>query len=222
MSDHEPQYDNALELENKPIGSSANFTFHTDPKRLTFTLARYKFVAKMFSGFEKVLEVGCGDAWASRIVKQEVKRLVASDMDEKWIEDATIHRHPDWPISFVVHNMLRTPFDGGFDGIFSLDVIEHVALEHERTFVGNMVDSLCGEEGVLIVGTPSIHSQPYASPVSKAGHINCKDAPGWKELFKEYFYNVFIFSMNDEVVHTGFEKMANYYLIMCCGVRDRW
>ena len=30
------------------------------------------------------------------------------------------------------------------------------------------------DNGTLIVGIPSIESQPYASPVSKAQHINCK------------------------------------------------
>jgi len=25
--------------------------------------------------------------------------------------------------------------------------------------------------------------------------------------------------MNDEIVHTGFEKMAHYLLVLCCGVK---
>ena len=31
-----------------------------------------------------------------------------------------------------------------------------------------------------------------------------------------YLFYVFIFSMNDEVVHTGFTKMAHYLLGLCC------
>jgi hypothetical protein len=27
---------------------------------------------------------------------------------------------------------------------------------------------------------------------------------------EEYFHSVFMFSMNDEVVHTGYHKMAHY------------
>jgi len=34
-----------------------------------------------------------------------------------------------------------------------------------------------------------------------------------------YFANVFIFSMNDEVVHTGFGKMSHYNIALCCGPR---
>jgi hypothetical protein len=34
-----------------------------------------------------------------------------------------------------------------------------------------------------------------------------------------YFQNVFVFSMNDEVVHTGFSPMAHYLFAMGVGVR---
>ena len=33
-----------------------------------------------------------------------------------------------------------------------------------------------------------------------------------KRLMVRYFHDVFIFSMNDEVVHTGYHKMAHYLL----------
>jgi len=35
-------------------------------------------------------------------------------------------------------------------------------------------------------------------------------------MLKNYFNNVFLFSMNDEVVHTGFNKMAHYLIAICC------
>jgi 2-polyprenyl-3-methyl-5-hydroxy-6-metoxy-1,4-benzoquinol methylase len=105
--------------------------------------------------------------------------------------------------------------EGGFDGAYSLDVLEHIPAEKEDRFVGNIAASL-GDHGVLVLGSPSIQSQAYASPPSKAGHVNCKDAKGLKELAERYFHNVFLFSMNDEVVHTGFYAMAHYLIALCC------
>ena len=61
-----------------------------------------------------------------------------------------------------------------------------------------------------------IQSQAYASPPSRAGHVNCKDGKGLKETVQRFFHNVFIFSMNDEVVHTGFHAMANYLIALGC------
>ena len=66
---------------------------------------------------------------------------------------------------------------------------------------------------------PSIESQRYASPQSKEGHINCKSGKELKLLMDKYFYDFFLFSMNDEVVHTGYEKMAHYLFVLCCGVK---
>jgi hypothetical protein len=81
-----------------------------------------------------------------------------------------------------------------------------------------MVESLT-PAGVLILGSPSIHSQAYASPPSKAGHVNCKDAKGFKALLTRFFHNVFLFSMNDEVVHTGYYPMAHYLIGIGCTLR---
>jgi hypothetical protein len=72
------------------------------------------------------------------------------------------------------------------------------------------------ERGVAIIGMPSLESQPYASEQSRLGHVNCKSAPDLKALMEDFFHNVFMFSMNDEVVHTGFHKMAHYIFALCC------
>jgi hypothetical protein len=85
--------------------------------------------------------------------------------------------------------------------------------------LSNIANSL-NREGVLIIGIPSIQSQAYASAPSREGHVNCKDYPGLKQAMQEFFHNVFIFSMNDEVVHTGLASMASYLFALCCGRRD--
>jgi hypothetical protein len=66
---------------------------------------------------------------------------------------------------------------------------------------------------------PSLESQAFASPPSKLGHVNCKTAPDFEAVMKRYFHNVFMFSMNDEMVHTGYHKMAHYLIALCCQKR---
>jgi hypothetical protein len=61
----------------------------------------------------------------------------------------------------------------------------------------------------------------YASPQSKVGRIDCKSAPDLQKLMAEFFHNVFIFSMNEEMVHTGFHKMANYIFATGAGKTGR-
>jgi hypothetical protein len=66
---------------------------------------------------------------------------------------------------------------------------------------------------------PSLASQIHASERSKQGHINCKSGINLDNICKTYFENVFIFGMNDEVIHTGFLEMCHYYFALCVGVK---
>jgi 2-polyprenyl-3-methyl-5-hydroxy-6-metoxy-1,4-benzoquinol methylase len=215
----EPQYQGLLDLRDRQgltsLGLATNVSWHDDPKRLAFTFSRYKFVAKMFSGMQRVLEAGCGDAFGTRIVRQEVPYVMAVDFDPLFIEDVRRRMDPHWSFDCQVHDMLCGPVGGGFDGFYSLDVLEHVRAEDEDLFMSNAANSLV-PHGAAIIGMPSLESQVYATPRSKAGHINCKTAPGLRELLQRFFHRVFIFSMNDEVVHTGFYPMASYLIGLCC------
>ena len=211
----EPQYQVQVTMRDTKglarLGLTTNQVWHDDPRRLLFILARYKFVAKMFSGKQKVLEVGCGDAFGARIVLQEVGSIRAVDFDPVFVKDVQERMEETWKFECQVHDMLSGPMGDRFDAAYSLDVLEHIEKADEDRFVFNLVHSL-NENGVLILGTPSIQSQVYASKPSKEGHVNCKDHKELKELMLEHFCNVFIFSMNDEVVHTGFYPMAHYLL----------
>ena len=218
----EKQYEAMLEYRAKrgleSLGLMTSQAWYDDPKRLSFTLSRYKFVAKMLAGCRSVLEVGCADAFGTRIVVQEVKKLTAVDFDPLFIADTKARMGRKWRFDCRVHDMLRNPMRGRFDGMYALDVLEHIAPRNEARFLRNMVRSLSAR-GTMIIGMPSLESQPYASRMSKEGHVNCKTMPDLKALMQGYFHNVYMFSMNDEVVHTGYHKMAHYLFALCCGKR---
>lgn len=214
----EPQYNRLLEVQEQvgltPLGLMTNQVWHEDPRRLTFILARYKFVAKMLSGTRDVAELGCGDAFGTRIVQQEVGEVTVYDFDPLFIADIERRQSPRWPLEARVHDILDGRLPRRHDAIYSLDVIEHIAAEQEDLYLGNLAGSLT-DHGVLIVGSPSLESQAYASPQSKIGHVNCKTGRELKGLLEQYFHTVFLFSMNDEVVHTGFYPMAHYLFALC-------
>ena len=219
MGTKEKQYEMLYEVEEKhgrsKFGIMANESWNCDPKRTLFTLARYKFVAKMISGSNEVLEIGCADAFGTRLVQQSVNKMTAIDFDPLFIEDVKLRHNKNWPINAYVHNILDGPVSGKFDAIYSLDVLEHIQKKDESNFLNNLVSSL-DSEGVVIIGMPSLESQTWASPQSKAGHVNCKSGEELKSTLLRFFKNVFVFSMNDEIVHTGYYPMAHYILGLCC------
>ena len=196
------------------FGLMVNESWNNDPKRTVFTLSRYKFVSKIFDGLDNVLEIGCADAFGTRIVQQSVNRMTAIDFDQIFIDDIKERYNKNWPLRFFKHDILKSSVKGKFDGVFSLDVLEHINPKNENKFIINSIKSL-KKNGIMLTGMPSLESQTYASPQSKKGHVNCKSGNEFKQLFKKYFHNVFLFSMNDEVVHTGYNKMAHYLMLLC-------
>jgi 2-polyprenyl-3-methyl-5-hydroxy-6-metoxy-1,4-benzoquinol methylase len=135
-----------------------------------------------------------------------------------FIEDVKSRMSERWRLDLRVHDILEGPVPGAFDGAYALDVLEHIAPEDEETFIANIVGSLAPAAAVVI-GSPSLESQAHASAPSREGHVNCKTAPDLRALMNRHFTDVFIFSMNDEVVHTGFHPMAHYLFALCCGPR---
>lgn len=221
----EPQYDRlhaAREQFGLPtLGLMTGHGWADDPRRLGFTLARYKFAAKMLSGCNSVLEIGCGDAFGTRVVAQEVGNVTAIDFDPLFVADVNARAHPKWLIDCFVHDMRLAPVKKDFDGIFALDVLEHI--KHgtdESFFLTHATQSLKSHGGIAVFGMPSLESQIYASPISKEGHVNCKSAPDLKAKLLQFFRVVLMFSMNDEIVHTGYHKMAQYILAVCSDRRD--
>jgi 2-polyprenyl-3-methyl-5-hydroxy-6-metoxy-1,4-benzoquinol methylase len=209
---HEQEYEMLLTSPEVKLGVMTAHGYVTDPKRLAFQFARYKFVAKMLAGKESVLEIGCGDGFASRVVRQAVGRLVATDPEPEFINRASSLE--PFPIEFKQHDMLTNNLGGDFDAAFALDVMEHIEPANEHEFVENVAASL-NQHGVVIIGTPSVESQKYASALSRNCHVNCMNAENLKKLWQRRFSNVFNFSMNDEVVHTGFSPMAQYLFVLC-------
>src|ERR1700680_1358193 len=124
------------------LGLLKNWEWYDDPRRLLFSLARYKFVAKMFAGRASVLEVGCGDAFCAPIVRQTVGKLTVADFDESYIADAKARMKDRWTFAAVVVDITKSPLPGRHDGIYSLDVLEHIRREEEDRVMRRIVDAL--------------------------------------------------------------------------------
>ena len=198
-------------------GGMSRQAYEDDPKRLAFTLARYKHVAKLLDGFGHVLEVGCADGFGARIVRQHVSVLTAIDEDQQSIHEATLASSPRWPITFM-HGSMDSLFrlsKPDFDAVYALDVLEHI--RPDKAFLR----ALAAAAPVAIIGTPSLESQRYASVMSKLGHVNCYSGADLRRHLRKFWEQVFLFTMHDEALGTGFLPMAHYLLALCVGPRPR-
>lgn len=202
------------------LGPWTSYSLLHDPKHMCFVLARYKFVAKMLEGKGDVLEIGCGDAFGIPIIAKEVKRVLAIDVDDRLMVDNSTRLKSIKNIEFKRMNICAETPNRKFDAAYSIDVIEHLDTELEKPFMDNTVKCL-KDDGVYICGTPNITANQYASERSAIQHINLKSQQTLKELMSQYFENVFMFSMNDEVLHTGYAPMGHYLFAVGAGKKGR-
>jgi SAM-dependent methyltransferase len=205
----EPQYAACFQGPPVKLGPMLSDVWRRDSMRLVFVLSRYKFVARMLAGAPSVAEIGCGDGFASAIVRDRVDYLHLYDFDPAFVAAAKEHHD-----TVVAHDIIAAPLPRRYHAVFMLDVFEHIQPVDEGFALKHVVKSLT-DDGTFIVGMPSIESQEYASAQSKAGHVNCKSGGELAGLMRRYFGQVLLFGMNDEVVHTGFPPMCHYLFVAC-------
>jgi Methyltransferase domain len=187
-----------------------------DPRMICFIASRYKFVAKMLAETDVALEVGCGDAFGGPLVAQTVKRLICTDIDPDTIESNRDRCKHFKNMEFAFHDFRASAYPEHVPAIYLVDVIEHIFPSEEAIFMNNLTATL-KSDGFMLIGTPNDTSQKYASAHSREGHVNTKTDAALRELGRAHFRNVFMFSMNDEVVHTGFGPMAHYLWMLGVG-----
>jgi len=204
--------------KSKHLGRHWSYNLHDDPKRLAFVLARYRFAARMACSGKKVLELGCSEGIGAPILSEFATKYTGVDMDGSAVFSAKTN-FSGTKCRFFEGDFLGKKY-GIFDSIISMDVIEHIHAKFEAQFFSTVQKNL-GIDGICVVGTPNIAAEQYASPTSRLGHVNLYSADRLAKSMRTIFHNVFIFSMNDEIVHTGFAPMAHYLIVVGCYLKTK-
>lgn len=188
------------------------YFFEKDLIRLLIRLARYKFIARLIKKTDHLLEIGSGSGVGSIFLGQHCARVTGLDVKTTEVEEARlINRREN--VEFKAGDFFQLELIQQYDVILGLDVIEHMTVEQGHKLLKAMAQHI-KPNGMAVIGTPSIYSFEYQSPLSKASHVKCYDQQELLELVENYFSRALAFSMNDEIVHTGHPKMAWYYFIL--------
>lgn len=180
--------------------------------QILIRLARYKFVARLIKKSDHLLEVGSGSGLGAMFLGQHCEKVTGLELKVSEVEEArSINKREN--VTFVKANLFDYAPTSLYDVVVCLDVIEHLSAEDGTRLVRTMAHHV-KPSGLLVVGSPSIHSYPYQSPLSRASHIKCYDQPELVALLDSCCSRTLAFSMNDEVVHTGYYKLAWYYFVL--------
>lgn len=205
--------DQIQERKKVVLGKYYSYWTEHSPRRLLYHLAYYKFAAKIVGRGRRVLDVGCNEGMGTQLLAKECGFAQGIDFDEYAICQAK----KNWSnenTEFVCDDIFRHP-SGQWDAVISFDVIEHILPENMDTWWECISENLV-HDGIAIIGSPSLSSKKYASEITNRGHVNLYCAERLEKEIRSYFSHVFLFSANDEVIHTGFFPLAHYYIALCC------
>jgi hypothetical protein len=77
-------------------------------------------------------------------------------------------------------------------------------------------------DGVLLTETSNVTASQYASPKNEVAHISLNSTKMLEEMTRKYCKNVFMFGMNDEVLHTSYAQICHYIWSLDAGIRHEY
>lgn len=183
-----------------------------NPLMLMIKLARYKFYSKMMNEKDVVLDLGCGQGISTNFYSKFCKYVYGVDLLSEFIEPKNIN------IKFIkknIQNVKKSDFRKKITFISLNDVIEHFSKKKGEKILKICKSILSKKGDVLMIGTPSKYSAKYRSSQSKKQHIYEYKPEELKNICEKHFDRVFQFSMNDEVINTGFSKLSWFNFFIC-------
>ncbi len=204
------------------LGPYSSFQWNNSRRHLLFTASRYKFAMKMIGNIyepnkKTILDLGCSDGFGTYYVAEYAASVLGVDFDEEAVSYA-MKFNSEKGISYKLDNFLDKEY-GHFDGIVSFDVLEHIYPENEEKYMSTVLRNL-KETGTFVVGTPSLETQQYSKENIAGAHVNIYRGEDFYRMLKQYFHSVYLFTQNDEIIHTGHLRMANYLIAVCSHKKD--
>ena len=83
--------------------------------------------------------------------------------------------------------------------------------DDESSWMKNISRSL-SKDGMFVIGTQNKNIIHLGNPKNHVDQPNFKDADGLYALMSNYFVNVIMLAMNDEVLHTGKKETCQYLI----------
>ena len=98
---------------------------------------------------DRILEIGCGSGKWSKIISTKCKKLIATDISKKMIEEAKMHcRNKN--IHFIRADFMKLDIEQKFDKIYAIRSIEYIK---DKTNLLDKIKLLLKENGKVVIVT---------------------------------------------------------------------
>ena len=181
------------------LGPEWSNAIYKSPESLIYALSRYKFAARLACKGRRVLEIACGEGIGVPILSEFAKSFTGVDNNPEKIRQAQSLWENN-TIKFILNENLMNSF-GKFDSVICINNTKHFDTAEGAGLLKAIYLNL-GEDGQCVISIPG-----------KIGHSGLEKS---KDALRQYFHNVFAFSMNNEIIHAGPSKDPDYTLLLAC------
>ena len=190
----------------------------SNPLMGTIKLSRYKFVSKMLDKNDVIIDVGCGGGYSTLYYSKFCKSVIGIDIDKRRRKEW--NEFKDSKIKFFLQDATKLQ-NMNFEAncIVNVDFIEHIEKKKGVEFIKNckiyLENQINEKNKMFIIGTPSFYSRRYRAKHNLKHHKYEYKPEELNEICKKFFPRTFLFTMNDEIVHTGFNKLGWFFFVVC-------
>jgi 2-polyprenyl-3-methyl-5-hydroxy-6-metoxy-1,4-benzoquinol methylase len=171
---------------------------------------------------DRVLELGCGSGIGTYFLSQYCKEIRGVDINEEVIEVAKRNSFSACNLQFETCDALKYIPPTTPDTAIAVDLIEHFTKSEGEALIRHVAAYLEESKGMIIIGTPNVYSQDYRSSRSKSQHRYEYSPDEMRHIVSLNFHRTLSFSMNDEIVHTGFSKLAWFLFVLGIGPKTKY
>lgn len=166
----------------------------------------YKFAKENISKDSFILEVGCGEGYGTKLLSENVTKIIGLDVNKNIITHAS-NKYSSENCIFKVYDGLKIPYeDDTFDAVVSLQVIEHI--QDDINYVSEVYRVL-KKNGMFILTTPNrtYRLRPGQNPLNRF-HIREYYPHTLENVLKSKFSDIRIWGVrgNEEVQRIEMER----------------
>ena len=176
-----------------------------------FQQARYKHAAKLLEKKSNIFDVGAGDGVGLPILCHYFSDVLSVDIDHHLLEECKNNLDKNFKCDFLLHDFSKGHLHNKYDGGVCFDVMSLIPPQDEANWMRNISCSLV-KNGMFVIGTQNKNITHLGNPKNHVDQPNFKDADELYELMSNYFHNVIMLAMNDEVLHTGKKETCQYLI----------
>ena len=171
-------------------------------------LARYYFAAR-FLNSKKVLDLGCGKGYGSRVLAERARTVTAVDLNVDSIEFAK-QNYSAQNIEFLLEDVreIAKRHPNTFDAVVSFEVLEHLSPTEASGFLMTL-SSLLAPGGLLFLSTPNHEVVTKSGMPVPPFHINNLSSRELKTFLDQTFENV---EMYGQVECRSAKQLALYFI----------